>query len=275
MAEMEKKEVVADHQGKEEEEKESLIEKVAILDFDMLCATVALQSQKGKWDYTKFNGDEEGIMLYGNSNNGGGGGGVLRMWEGELIYDCFEDPSIAFQSSCCPCYRFGKNMKRAGFGSCFLQGSVYVILVLLALLNMLAFLVTKRHCFLYLAAAFSISVGMYLGICRTQIRKKFNIKDSDSPLDDCVYHLICPCCSLCQESRTLEMNNVQDGIWHGRGDTICIGSYSEGGKAFFEQTPPPIMSRQSPEPPHNISKATTDQSSHSWAAEVGQTSPLV
>lgn len=76
-----------------------------------------------------------------------------------------------------------------------------------------------------------------------------------------------------QESRTLEMNNVQDGIWHGRGETLCIGSYSEGGKAFFELNPPPVMSRQSPEP-HSMSKAA-NESSHSWASEVGQNSPLV
>ncbi|XP_071930398.1 uncharacterized protein [Coffea arabica] len=251
MAEMEKKVVVVADQRREEEEeeKESLMEKVAVLDFDMLCATVAMQSHKGKWDTLNAgeNGDEEeDIVVYGN------GGGVLRMWEGELLYDCFDDRRIALQSACCPCYRFGKNMRRAGFGSCFLQGSVYMILVLLALLSMLTFLGTKRRCFLYLAAAFSISVGIYLGIYRTQIRKKFNIR----------------------ESRTLEMNNVQDGIWHGRGDTICIGSYSEGGgKALFERNPPPVMSRQSPEP-QCISKAT-DESSHVWAAEVGQTSPLV
>ena len=50
-----------------------------------------------------------------------------------------------------------------------------------------------------------------------------------------------------QESRTLEMNNVQDGIWHGRGDTICIGSFVEGRKAFFELQPPPLVSPIVPE----------------------------
>lgn len=50
-----------------------------------------------------------------------------------------------------------------------------------------------------------------------------------------------------QESRTLEMNNVQDGIWHGRGDTICIGSLAEGRKAFFELQPPPLVSPMLPE----------------------------
>lgn len=45
-----------------------------------------------------------------------------------------------------------------------------------------------------------------------------------------------------QESRTLEMNNVEDGTWHGRGDTICIaGTHGEGGK-FVELHPPHIVS---------------------------------
>nr|GFB33328.1 PLAC8 family protein [Tanacetum cinerariifolium] len=44
---------------------------------------------------------------------------------------------------------------------------------------------------------------------------------SDNSLDDCVSHLICPCCTLAQESRTLEMNNVHDGTWHGR-DEQCL-----------------------------------------------------
>lgn len=169
------------------------------------------------------------------------------MWEGELL-DCFEDRRIAIQTACCPCYRFGKNMRRAGFGSCFIQGTVYFILSFSAFLSCIAFFVTKRHCFLYMAVAFTISIGTYMGFFRTQIKKKFNIRGGDSSLDDCVYHLICPCCTLCQESRTLEMNNVQDGTWHGRGDTICIGSYGESSKAFFELHPPPLVSTKSPEP---------------------------
>lgn len=218
------------------EDEERLME--GVLDFDVLCSTVAMQTQKVKWSQLNAEERDETEMLYSN-------GGVLRMWEGELLYDCFEDRHIAFQSTCCPCYRFGKNMRRAGFGPCFLQGSVYLMLVVVAVLNMLAFLITKKRCFVYLAAAFTIALGTYLGFYRTQIRRKFNIRDNDNPLDDCINHLICPCCSLCQESRTLEMNNVQDGTWHGRGDTICIGNYSEGSsnsKAKLELNPPPIIS---------------------------------
>ena len=50
---------------------------------------------------------------------------------------------------------------------------------------------------------------------------------------------------MMQESRTLEINNVQDGTWHGRGDTMCIGGSGEGSKALFELHPPPIVSIKS------------------------------
>ncbi|KAJ1379163.1 PLAC8 motif-containing protein [Sesbania bispinosa] len=207
---------------------------MAVLDFDMLCSSVALQSAHGSWG--KLGGtfeDEE--------QRGGDFGGVLRMWEGELL-DCFDDRRIALESACCPCYRFGKNMKRAGFGSCYIQAVVYFLLAIGAFLNFVAFTVTRRHYFLYLAVAFIITVGAYLGFYRTRMRKKFNIKGSDSSLDDCVFHFVCPCCTLCQESRTLEMNNVQDGTWHGRGDTICIGGFRDGSRALSELRPPPIES---------------------------------
>ncbi|KAH0699818.1 hypothetical protein KY284_014033 [Solanum tuberosum] len=227
--------------GEEEEEGEGqrlLSEGVTVVDFDLLCSTVAMQAQKGQWVKLNLDGDEENAMGYDY------GGGVLRMWEGELFCDCLDDRRIAFQSVCCPWYRFGKNMKRAGFGSCFLQGSIYLILTLVSLLSILGFIVTKKHCFLYVGGAFIILVGVYMGYHRTKMRNKFNIR-GDSSLDDCIFHLTCPCCTLSQEARTLEMNNVQDGIWHGRGDTICVGSYSELGKTPFELSPPAIVSTKS------------------------------
>lgn len=52
-------------------------------------------------------------------------------------------------------------------------------------------------------------------------------------------------CNMMQESRTLEMNNVQDGTWHGRGDTICIGGFGGKSKAHSELRPPPLVSIKS------------------------------
>ncbi|ERM98390.1 hypothetical protein AMTR_s00072p00053710 [Amborella trichopoda] len=144
------------------------------------------------------------------------------MWEGQ-VFDCFEDRRIAIETGCCPCSTFGKNMARAGFGSCFLQGGIHLLIVMIALVCFIAYAVTSQICFLYVAGAFTISVGLYLGYFRIQIRKRFNISGTDGAMEDCVNHLLCHCCTLCQESRTLEMNNVRDGVWHGRSDTICIG----------------------------------------------------
>ncbi|KAK8488229.1 hypothetical protein V6N13_120036 [Hibiscus sabdariffa] len=236
MAEVEKQEKVVVNGGKmeeeEEEEEEVLLEGMAVLDFDMLCSTVALQTQ-GKW--SKLESADDPL-----EQESGEFGGVFRMWEGDVVLDFLDDRRLALESACCPCYRFGKNMRRAGFGFCFLQGTIYFILTATAILNFVGFIITKRNCFLYLGVAFIISVGAYLGFFRTQIKRKFNVRGNDSLLDDCIYHLICPCCTLSQESRTLEMNNVQDGTWHGRGD-ICIGNCAEGSKPLFELHPPPPM----------------------------------
>ncbi|KAE8707502.1 hypothetical protein F3Y22_tig00110383pilonHSYRG00067 [Hibiscus syriacus] len=244
MAEVEKQDKVDVNGGKkEDEEEEMLLEGMAVLDFDMLCSTVASQTQ-GKW--RKLESAEDPL-----EQGSGDFGGVFRMWEGEVVLDFLDDRRLALESACCPCYRFGKNMRRAGFGFCFLQGTVYFILAATAILNFVAFIATKRNWFLYLGVAFIVSVGAYLGFFRARIKRKFNIRGDESLLDDCFYHLICPCCTLSQESRTLEMNNVQDGTWHGRGD-ICIGSNAEGSKPLFELHPPPLMSIKASEPQSSL-----------------------
>ncbi|KAL0398684.1 UNVERIFIED_CONTAM: hypothetical protein Sradi_2211700 [Sesamum radiatum] len=179
------------------------MEDATVLDFDMLCSTVAMQAHKGRWG--KLNGDNEDEKFVSDCHQYGGGSlecgkANLFMTASMIGGSLFNPPgdgmlNLILLSVCvlvCPCYRFGKNMKRAGFGSCLLQGG-------------------------------------------------------ESSVDDCVHHLVCPFCTLSQESRTLEMNNVQDGIWHGRGDTICIGSFSEDAKAFLELNPRFVVSTKSPE----------------------------
>lgn len=60
---------------------------------------------------------------------------------------------------------------------CFiLQAAVYFLLAIGSLISFIAFGVTRRNCFLYLALTFIVSIGAYLGFYRTRIRKKFNIK---------------------------------------------------------------------------------------------------
>lgn len=73
----------------ENEEKKKLLEGVAVLDFDVLCSSVALKAAQGKWGKlgTMEEDEESGVF-----------GGVLRMWEGELL-DCFDDRRIALEST--------------------------------------------------------------------------------------------------------------------------------------------------------------------------------
>ncbi|KAJ0974874.1 hypothetical protein J5N97_016839 [Dioscorea zingiberensis] len=241
-------------------------EGMAVVDFDMLCATVALQTQGFSVERRK-GGEEED-----EREEGGEFCGVQRMWEGDVL-DFFEDRRIAIESACCPCYRFGKNMRRANLGPCFLQAVIYFLLVAAVVFNLVSFAATKQRLFLYLEAVFTILFGVYVGYFRSRIRRQFNIRGSDTYIDDCVNHLICPCGSLCQESRTLEMNNIQDGVWHGRGDTICLGSSGEGSKAFSALYKPSLIATKSPvlcsmERPSNTSD-------HSWNVDASPSEQLV
>ena len=70
------------------EEEEKLLEGVTLVDFDMLCSTVAMQTQ-GKW--AKLETTRDASMEPDL-------GGVFRMWEGELL-DCFDDRRIAIEST--------------------------------------------------------------------------------------------------------------------------------------------------------------------------------
>lgn len=70
------------------EEEESYLEGMAVVDFDMLCSTVAMQTH-GKW--TKLHTSDD-------HHHAAADAGVLRMWEGDLL-DCFEDRRIAIESA--------------------------------------------------------------------------------------------------------------------------------------------------------------------------------
>lgn len=82
---------MAESKQQEQEEKEEVPEEgMAVIDFDMLCATVALQTQ-GLPTVKRAKEDEfeEGIDF---------GGGVQRMWEGEVL-DCLDDRRMALETA--------------------------------------------------------------------------------------------------------------------------------------------------------------------------------
>lgn len=66
------------------------LEGISVLDFDLLCSTVALQTQ-GKWRKLESSEREDG-------DDDEYGGGVLRLWEGDVM-DCFEDRHLCIESS--------------------------------------------------------------------------------------------------------------------------------------------------------------------------------
>ncbi|XP_031501145.1 uncharacterized protein LOC116264856 [Nymphaea colorata] len=247
-------------------EEDGFLEGMAVVDFDMLCATVALQTRG-------FSAGKNGGEVEGGGGRGGGGG-LQRLWEGD-VFDCFQDRRIAIESFCCPCCTFGKNMRRAGLGSCFLQGAAYLFLSVGALLGYIAFCVTKKHHFLFIAVALTISAALYLGYWRLRIRRQFNIRGSDSAVDDCMNHLLCPFCTLCQETRTLEMNNVRDGVWHGRGDTICIGSSGTASGPLLELRQSPIVVTTMSPGVCSMQRPENSDSVHSWTADCSHSEPLV
>lgn len=75
------------HSPKGEEDEKLAAEAMAVLDFDLLCAAVARQTQG---IFSEKAGNEEANRV--------GFGGVQRMWEGGVL-DCLEDQRIAIESA--------------------------------------------------------------------------------------------------------------------------------------------------------------------------------
>lgn len=242
------------HEDKERKSMDSL----PILDFDLLCATVAMQSEPLSLEVQRDAGEV---------------GGVQRMWEGGVL-DCFDNTEIALQTFCCPCVTFGKSLHRAGFGSCISTGGTYFALIAFAVTSYALFLCAYGRLFLYLALVLLLSVAACSGYYRIQMRRRFNLKGSDSDgvvsaVDDCLNHILCGCCTLCQEARTLEMNNVQDGNWHGRGDTVWVGSYAMSEDSQPAELKQPVTITISTEP------SSQESDHHSWDQTQGSHEPLM
>ena len=94
MGDLEKQSEVNGRKEEDEEEK-LLMEGMSVLDFDLLCSTVAMQTQGKYW--AKLESKEEEDDDLNRYNNGGASGGGFRMWEGGVL-DCFDDRRIAIES---------------------------------------------------------------------------------------------------------------------------------------------------------------------------------
>jgi hypothetical protein len=76
----------AGRRGDSESEGEERV--AAVLDFDMLCASVVLAAERRK-----------GAAAAEADSDGGVGGGVQRMWEGDVVLDCLDDRRIALEAA--------------------------------------------------------------------------------------------------------------------------------------------------------------------------------
>lgn len=165
-------------------------------------------------------------------------GGLQRLWEGGL-FDVSEHTDVTLHTACCPWHTFGTNMERSGFGTSWAQGGIFFVLAIGAVCFYIIFACTGSPWYIYGTVSLILLIAVYAGHYRARIRRRFNIIGSEgddvvSTIDDHLYHLMCGCCSLCQEARTLKHNNVHNGVWHGRGDILVIGSqvvFSSNGAA--------------------------------------------
>lgn len=65
------------------------------------------------------------------------------------------------------------------------------------------------------ACVFAVALGVFFLGCtnRGALREKFQLP-GDACTDCCMWFFCAPC-ALCQETRTLMDNNVEDGVWMG------------------------------------------------------------
>jgi len=82
---------------------------------------------------------------------------------------------------------------------------------------------------------------VYAGYRRNQLRKRFAIPGDE--WEDYFVWLCCGPCSLCQETRTLSANGVEDGVWPSFGGNSA-GAYEKSplmSASPTYTTPPPAM----------------------------------
>ncbi|KAB8087644.1 cell number regulator 2 isoform X1 [Oryza sativa Japonica Group] len=118
-------------------------------------------------------------------------------WSTDL-FDCFDDSSNCFMTWLCPCITFGQiaEIVDRGSSSCGTSGSLYA----------LVFLVTGCSC-------------IYSCIYRSKLRSQYGLQETPCP--DCLVHLWCEPCALCQEYRELKkrgfdmsLGNRKFNRWH-------------------------------------------------------------
>lgn len=116
------------------------------------------------------------FVILGIVNSSGGGGGVAESGQ------CAKDPKA--------CKEFLTSMKKDEW----VEGAWGIVAFLVVLLMV----------------SIVCGLGWYN---RAMLRHKFGLPGNHCT--DCVLWWFCQTCALCQETRTLMENNVENGVWYG------------------------------------------------------------
>lgn len=120
------------------------------------------------------------------------------------------------------------------------------------------------------AIGVSAAVGVLIIVLgtmnRTALRNKFGLEGNI--VTDCLLWAFCTPCVLCQETRTLWHNSVEDGVWHGppqvfeipviQGASGLSGTYVIGQQVGQEPAAPVIVALGTAAPPAQQSVDTED-----------------
>ncbi|CBI32422.3 unnamed protein product, partial [Vitis vinifera] len=114
-------------------------------------------------------------------------GGGTRRWSTGLCH-CCDDAANCLITCCCPCITFGQiaEIVSKGSSNCAVSGALYALL-----------------CLTGLACLYSCAY-------RSRMRAQYDLEDA--PCVDCLVHVFCEGCSLCQEYRELKNRGFDMGI---------------------------------------------------------------
>ncbi|ANM59619.1 PLAC8 family protein [Arabidopsis thaliana] len=129
---------------------------------------------------------------------------VGRPWSTGL-FDCQADQANAVLTTIVPCVTFGQIAEVMDEGE----------------------MTCPLGTFMYLLMMPALCSHWVMGSkYREKMRRKFNLVEA--PYSDCASHVLCPCCSLCQEYRELKIRNLDPSLGTNSKRQIQIYIYGPG-----------------------------------------------
>ncbi|GMH39631.1 hypothetical protein BSKO_07529 [Bryopsis sp. KO-2023] len=150
-----------------------------------------------------------------------------RNWAGHPAECCGRCDQLGWKSCLLawflPFVAIGMNKRRAFAASMALWTTIFFILFLVHYYNFYIhfFIPCSQSTLCTLRAVIFVWGGLITGIVisilgacnRCSLRKQYNLPGDDC--QDCMLWCCCIPCALCQETRTLAYNNVENGEWEG------------------------------------------------------------